>query len=270
MIEVELVGSTSNPNYVCGSAAAICTGSTDLIHSLKSAMASGHDSVLEHASFTFRIDGISRACSHQLVRHRLASFAQESQRYTVDGNWAESVSPPPSLDGGMASEFYDAVHSAESAFNSMVAMGVPLEDARMILPQCVTTRMIVTMNARELKHFFALRCCNRAQWEIREVANRMLSICKLNWPLIFGGMGPSCMGGKCPEGKRSCGLVDLEQRGGNGAPTDKMPPLPYVAAYDNPVREVRIRGGDIPRRESQDHRGVPQVRDPYGRRDKRR
>lgn len=206
-VSVELVGCTSNPVYVCGTAAATCTGSTNQLKSLKSAMASGHDSVLEHASYTFLVSGVSRVCTHQLVRHRVASYSQRSQRY-VDDTTPDGICIPPSIqeDDAALGAYMELIYKAEETYGALRDYGISKEDARFALPQGAYTEIVVTMNARELKHFFALRCCNRAQWEIREVAEKMLAICKRNCPEIFEGMGPSCVQlGYCPEGKGCCG-----------------------------------------------------------------
>jgi thymidylate synthase (FAD) len=136
----------------------------------------GHDGPFEHAQFTFSVEGISRACSHQLVRHRLASYCQKSQRY-VDSSAEEVVTPRSVAASARASEMLarwdDVAASCQGLYNDLVELGVPKEDARYILPQGVTTSLVVTMNARELRHFFSLRLCSRAQWEIRELAERM-------------------------------------------------------------------------------------------------
>lgn len=201
-MKVELISYTPNPVWSCGFASSVCTDSEDVRKSLKSAMASGHDSVLEHAIFTFAIYDISRVCSHQLVRHRMASYAQKSQRYTpAEPNFIV----PETIDADLDREYDEITRECFALYRKMIEKGVPEEDARYVLPQSISTDIVVTMNARELKHFFALRCCNRAQWEIREIAETMLAQCKRVCPEIFNGMGPSCVYGPCPEGKRSCG-----------------------------------------------------------------
>ncbi len=168
----------------------------------------GHLSVLEHASFTFGIEGISRATSHQLVRHRLASYSQQSQRY-VKPKRPEFVIPP-SIEGSAVArdKFERAVLSLYELYGELVKEGVPAEDARYILPNAACTKIIVTMNARELLHFFRLRCCERAQWEIRDMATRMLVLAKKEAPTIFKGAGPACVTGPCSEGDMTCGRPD--------------------------------------------------------------
>ncbi|HXI10623.1 MAG TPA: FAD-dependent thymidylate synthase [Thermodesulfobacteriota bacterium] len=165
----------------------------------------GHLSVLEHAGFTFGVEGISRATSHQLVRHRLASYSQQSQRY-VTATRPEYV-VPPSIGGDDARKkrFDRAVKSAYRLYKELVDAGVPAEDARYLLPNAAATKIIITMNARELLHFFRLRCCERAQWEIRDMATRMLALAKKEAPYIFRDSGPACVKGACSEGEMTCG-----------------------------------------------------------------
>jgi thymidylate synthase (FAD) len=161
--------------------------------------------VLEHASFTFGIEGISRATSHQLVRHRLASYSQQSQRY-VTMDRPEYVTPQSIIrDEGTKRRFDNAMRRVFKLYGELVGEGVPTEDARYLLPNAVCTKIIVTMNARELIHFFRLRCCERAQWEIRAMATRMLGLAKKEAPFIFKGSGPACVTGTCSEGEMTCG-----------------------------------------------------------------
>jgi len=168
----------------------------------------GHLSVLEHASFTFGIEGISRATSHQLVRHRLASYSQQSQRY-VKFDRPEYVTPHSvAADDESKKLFDEAVAGAYRLYRTLLERGVPAEDARFVLPNAACTRIIVTMNARELLHFFRLRCCERAQWEIRDMATRMLVLAKEKAPVIFAGSGPACVTGPCSEGEMTCGRPD--------------------------------------------------------------
>lgn len=165
----------------------------------------GHLSVLEHASFTFGIEGISRATSHQLVRHRLASYSQQSQRYVAAS--APEFTTPPSIqkDAEKKKKFDSAVRKIYRLYAELIEGGVAAEDARYLLPNAAHTKIIVTMNARELIHFFGLRCCERAQWEIRDMATDMLRLAKIAAPFIFKDCGPSCVSGKCSEGEMTCG-----------------------------------------------------------------
>ncbi len=167
----------------------------------------GHESVLEHVSFTFGIEGISRACSHQLVRHRLASYSQQSQRY-VNFNNIEYVIPDTIKNNReLCEKFKNFMEEISKFYKEMLDKNIPAEDARFILPNSCTTKIIVTMNLRELKHFFKLRCCNRSQWEIRKLAIEMLKILKNKIPILFSQMGPACLNGPCPEGIMSCGQI---------------------------------------------------------------
>jgi thymidylate synthase (FAD) len=168
----------------------------------------GHLSVLEHAVFSFGVEGISRAASHQLVRHRLASYSQQSQRYVAASEEFEHV-VPPSIAGSptRARAFARLMRECGRGYRELLAAGVPAEDARFVLPNAATTRLIVTMNARELRHFFTMRCCLRAQWEIRELAERMLGLARAAAPVLFEGCGPSCVARPCPEGKMTCGRL---------------------------------------------------------------
>lgn len=166
----------------------------------------GHASVLEHVTLTYGVEGISRATSHQLVRHRIASYSQQSQRYVA----AEfGYVTPPSLGrrkgDRMAGRFRRHMKRSAELYREMLAAGIPAEDARFVLPNATGTKVLISMNARELHHFFALRLCRRAQWEIREMAKRMLAIAHGKAPLLFEKAGPGCIRGRCPEGKMSCG-----------------------------------------------------------------
>lgn len=216
-MNVELIRHTPDPVALVGEAAAICTASKDPDRARKGALASGHESILEHVTFTFRVDGVSRALLAQLTRHRIASFSVESQRY-VRMEDPDFIVPPNIKEGwecgiGWAVEAYvDALLGAFEAYENMLEAGIPEEDARYILPNATPTRLLMTMNARELRHFFSLRCCNRAQWEIREIADRMLELCKGVAPELFEDAGPGCVRGACPEGKRSCGKPRKEMK----------------------------------------------------------
>lgn len=164
----------------------------------------GHHSVIEHATFTFSIEGISRACSHQLVRHRIASFSQQSQRY-VDMSKLPYVVPPTIETNESAKKLFDAViGEIRNAYQKLIELGIPKEDSRFILPNATKTNFIITMNARSLWHFFELRCCLRAQWEIRKLAWLMLKEAKQIAPTIFKDAGPWCISGACPEEDEAC------------------------------------------------------------------
>jgi thymidylate synthase (FAD) len=175
---------------------------------------SGHHSALEHASFTFAIDGISRACSHQLVRHRLASYNQQSQRYVRFAADDAFVVPPRIEEDPEARQvFLEAMEHARTAYDRLVELGVTSglgkesvqEDARFVLPNAAETKIVVSMNARELRHFFAVRCCRRAQWEINRLAWAMRHLAAGVSPQLFADTGPGCVTDECPEGKMTCG-----------------------------------------------------------------
>lgn len=202
---VDLIRYTALPEQLCGHAAAMCTNAQDERRALRGARRSGHESILEHVSFTFEITGVSRALLAQITRHRIASFSVQSQRY-VDMGEMPVVKPQTIQEDEELSEDYDLLMQAIRDFYSRaVERGIPKEDARYITPQAACTSFLVTMNARELRHFFALRCCERAQWEIRELANQMLALCKNAAPKLFDDAGPGCVRGACPEGTMSCG-----------------------------------------------------------------
>ncbi len=216
-MSVFLLAHTPNPERVIASAARLCyspSGAADLIKKisdeevanlLKIILRSGHLSVVEHASFTFAIDGISRACSHQLVRHRLASYSQQSQRY-VRLDKPKMIFPPSvQKNEQLLKEFSDFTEKSCQGYKSLLEKGIEPEDARYLFPQAVETKMVLTMNARELLHFFNLRTCERAQWEIRHLAEEMLKLVYPIAPLVFKKSGPACVRGRCPEGKFYCG-----------------------------------------------------------------
>lgn len=203
-MKVTLKRWTAYPDLICGEAAALCYNGKNPLKSLKVAMNGGHESVLEHASFTFLVEDVSRVLLAQLTRHRLASFSVQSQRYC--GCDPEDIVLPQSIKdkrfGGSVKLMMDKV---TDLYDAMIKEGVPEEDARFLVPQGVTCKLMVTMNARELRHFFALRTCNRAQWEIRQLADGMLRLCKEVAPVMFADAGAGCVRGKCPEGAKSCG-----------------------------------------------------------------
>ena len=202
-MKVELISHTADAARLCGEAAAVCTNSGKPESSLRHVVESGHESVLEHAVFTFRVEGLSRAALAQLTRHRLASFDVQSQRY-VRIYGMDLVMPESIRESPFYVEAGSLLEDVMNFYQRMVDAGIPAEDARYVTPQAVPTTLIMTMNARELLHFFSLRTCNRAQWEIRHLADEMLTICKRLAPGIFGHAGPGCVTGKCPE-KKPCG-----------------------------------------------------------------
>jgi len=168
----------------------------------------GHLSALEHAHFVFGVEGISRACSHQLVRHRIASYSQQSQRYVTLREVRAVVPPEVEKRAALAARFREKLADLWAFYAQMVDEGVPAEDARYLLPNACETKIVVSMNARELRHFFSLRLCRRAQWEIRALGMAMLRPVLHVAPRLFEGAGPGCVAGRCPEGAYSCGRAD--------------------------------------------------------------
>jgi len=227
-LKVILLKHTPNPEEIVAMAAKLCYSPSD-IGSLKEKIETkdqrafveklvkmGHMSPIEHASFTFAIEGISRACSHQLVRHRLASYSQQSQRYVSEETGFDYVIPPIiKEDRELKKYFENFMIEAQKAYSHIVKKlnekGIKGEsanqDARFVLPNAAETKIVVTMNARELLHFFRMRCCNRAQWEIRQMAEEMLKLAKKTSPVIFEKAGPGCLYAPCPEGEYTCGKV---------------------------------------------------------------
>lgn len=213
-MKVKLLAHSANMDAVCAAAGKSCYSehsSAELIpmiddpeKTLRKIVGMGHHSVIEHAVFTFSVEGVSRALTHQLVRHRIASFSQQSQRY-VSLKEPTYVVPKTIKGNPNTLKRYDELMATIWEAYRELAEVVPAEDARYVLPNGCTTNITITMNARELLHFFSLRCCERAQWEIRELAEEMLAICCEVSPIIFKNAGPPCMRGPCPEGKLSCG-----------------------------------------------------------------
>jgi len=161
--------------------------------------------LLRHMSFTFAVESISRVCSHQLVRHRVASFSQQSQRYIPIRRLRERVVVPPTVDGEAEDGYFSTVEAASESYEALVASGVSREDARFVLPNATETSLLLTIDGASLLNFFGLRCCYRAQWEIRELADRMLWAVRRCEPSLFKGAGPYCYQlGHCPEGRFSC------------------------------------------------------------------
>jgi thymidylate synthase (FAD) len=216
-MKVKLIKYTPDPVKTVAVAARLCyspVGGEELFENLSDEDArklvrfvvkSGHLSTTEHISFTFSVEGVSRALTHQLVRHRLASYNQQSQRYVkFFGNY-NYITPPDIKNNPKVSEKFDKMMSGiHSFYEEMLAAGVEAEDARYILPNASETKIIVTMNGRELLHFFTVRCCNRAQWEIKNLAIEMLKAVKEVCSVVFEKSGPNCLRGPCPEGKFQC------------------------------------------------------------------
>lgn len=211
---VRLLAHTPDADRICAAAAHSCyseDSAADLLETVDSAkmlrhvIGMGHHSVIEHAVFTFSVEGVSRALTHQLVRHRIASFSQQSQRYVRLSEPTYVVPETVKRDPEAMKVYEETMDGIWDSYSKLIGMGIPAEDARYVLPNGCTTNITITMNARELLHFFSMRCCNRAQWEIREMADEMLRLCKEVSPVIFSDAGPACIRGPCPEGKKTCG-----------------------------------------------------------------
>jgi thymidylate synthase (FAD) len=228
-MKVKLLRYTPDPELLCGAAALTSSkteGTSDIIEKLDLEKAKrivrrvtsyGHESVIEHASFTFSLEGISRAMTHQLVRHRIASYTQQSQRYVAYDTLGHYVTPPSISQSPKAKKIFEkTLMQISEAYQKLLKDGISKEDARFILPNAAKTNIVVTMNARELRHFFRLRCCQRSQWEIREVAIEMLRQVKKVAPSLFENAGPSCVElGYCPEGAMKpevCNIAEIKKR----------------------------------------------------------
>lgn len=248
MPKVTLISYTPDPERTVAAAAKLCyskSGVDDLFAGLTEEKTEsfvrmlaqiGHESPLEHASFTFGIEGVSRAFLAQITRHRIASYSVQSQRYVSKENFDYVIPPEIEADAEAKSLFLQAMGDAAEYYAklsailtkkhtaALVAQGKSeeeaarlaskqaIEDARFVLPNACDTKMVVTMNARSLLNFFRERCCNRAQWEIRAVAEQMLRLVTEVAPTLFAAAGPPCLHGACPEGKMSCGRIQ-EVRG---------------------------------------------------------
>lgn len=243
-MKVELLAYTPRCEEIVASAAKLCysqVGVDEIMESqnkddvdrfLEMLGSIGHESPIEHVSFTFAIEGVSRALTHQLVRHRMASYSQQSQRY-VKLDQFDYVIPPSISEDETARKMYDDVMRDiqkkydeltgilyEKNYGHLIGQGVEekqakkqaekkaIEDARYVFPNACETKILVTMNARSLKNFFRHRCCERAQWEIREMATKMLVEVKGAAPSLFKNSGPSCVSGQCGEGAMSCGKIN--------------------------------------------------------------
>jgi len=228
-LKVKLLRHTADAELLCGAAALTSTksGSPSEIFAkmdleiakriIRRVTGYGHASVIEHASFTFSIEGVSRAMTHQLVRHRIASFTQQSQRYVTYDTLEKYVTPPSITNNEEAKKIFDeTLGKISEAYQNLLKLGIKKEDARFILPNAAKTNIIVTMNARELRHFFNLRCCTRSQWEIREAAREMLKQAKKTAPALFENAGPTCVElGYCPEGKMKppeCNVEEIKKQ----------------------------------------------------------
>lgn len=223
---VVLIEHTPNPENVVAAAGRLCYSNADIdalctrvskndqTKYLTMLRKLGHLSTFEHVSFTFGIEGVSRALLAQITRHRIASFSVQSQRYVgQSGESGIDYILPPAIEN-LGDEYVRRFDEQMAMMDKWYSEWLELlgdggkEDARFVLPNAAATRMVMTMNARELTHFFALRCCNRAQWEIRDVAWQMLKLAHDAAPALFDECGPECLRGRCSEGKMCCGRMD--------------------------------------------------------------
>ncbi|MEM0231452.1 MAG: FAD-dependent thymidylate synthase [Candidatus Woesearchaeota archaeon] len=215
-LSVRILEYTPNPEQIVAAAARLTQSSSTIEELLlkvsekeqsrliTTLIEMGHLSPFEHVVYTFGIEGISRACSHQLVRHRIASYSQQSQRYVSYENVKFVVPPEIARNSEDKLKFLTQCLKEFEVYLEFVNKGYKPEDARFLLPNATETKIIITMNARELLHFYELRTCERAQWEIRQMAKQMLTLSYNTAPNIFKNAGPRCLRGPCTEGKYKC------------------------------------------------------------------
>ena len=240
-MKVKLLAHTPGPEKLVAAAAKNCYSSTDVDSVLEGLTEEktasfvnmlaeiGHESPVEHVSFTFAIEGVSRSLLAQITRHRIASYSVQSQRYVAEDSFAYVVPPEIEAIPEAKEEFLAAMREDQAHYERLTALlkekhreellregktekeadraaeKRAIEDARFVLPNACETKMVCTFNARSLLNFFSHRCCNRAQWEIRDVACQMLALVREAAPHIFEKAGPPCLRGACPEGKMTCG-----------------------------------------------------------------
>ncbi|MEA4921279.1 MAG: FAD-dependent thymidylate synthase [Clostridiaceae bacterium] len=248
MLKVKMIGCTPSPEKLVAAAARFCYSPADTdtimdgltedkIDSFVNMLSDiGHESPIEHASFTFAIEGVSRSLLAQITRHRIASFSVQSQRYVKENHFTYVTPPEIENDAEARAVFVSTMDEIQRSYvalsdilykkhieslggedvpgNKSKAQKMAIEDARFVLPNACDTKIMMTMNARSLQNFFRLRCCNRAQWEIRELAWQMLELCRREAPVLFKKAGPACLYGPCSEGKMSCGkMEEVRKRG---------------------------------------------------------
>lgn len=243
-MKVSLIQYTPEPEKLIAASAKLCyseSGCENIMDGLdkdktisfvKMLAELGHESPIEHVSFTFAIEGVSRSLLAQITRHRHASFSVQSQRYVKQNNFIYITPPAVASDNSINEIFVKSMNDSLESYNKIADMlerkyidenissGMSekqakskaekkaIEDARYVLPNACETKMVMTMNARSLYNFFKLRCCNRAQWEIRELATEMYKLCYRVAPTLFSAAGPSCCSGSCSEGKMTCGQIE--------------------------------------------------------------
>ncbi len=242
-MKVEILSHTPNGDKLIAAAAKLCYSSADIYtvmdgltpdkteSFLDMLISIGHESPFEHVSVTFGIEGVSRAVLAQITRHRIASFSVQSQRYVNKEHFTYIVPPTVKENPAALAEFVSAMEEDRTHYTKLVkilkadhmvrllsegedekvaeikAEKAACEDARSVLPNACDTKIIMTMNVRSLYNFFELRCCNRAQWEIRTLAVEMLRQCRVVFPKLFNKAGPPCIKGSCREGKMTCGKI---------------------------------------------------------------
>ena len=229
-MKVKLLAHTPEPEKVISMAAKLCyspVGVDEIAENLTQEsinkflnmlVSMGHESPIEHVTFTFGIEGISRSCSHQIVRHRIASFSQQSQRYVKLDQFEYIIPPEIERNEEAKKIFIESMNKCQEDYDKLdkgvsekkaksQAEKMSIEDARYVFPNACETKMVFTINARSLYNFFHHRCCERAQWEIRELATEMLRLVREVAPILFNNVGPNCLNGACPEGKMTCGKI---------------------------------------------------------------
>lgn len=240
-LKVSLIQYTGEPEKLIAAAAKLCysqSGVDDIMEGLDQEniekflnmlMSYGHESPIEHVSFTFAVEGVSRSLTHQLVRHRLASYSQQSQRYVKLDQFEYIIPPSIEKDEEAKKIYLEAMEKCQETYDKLTYMlkekymnqGMKekaaekkaIEDARYVFPNACETKIVFTMNARSLMNFFKHRCCSRAQWEIRIMAEKMVEEVKKVAPTLFKYAGPACVKGICPEGKMTCGkMVEIKER----------------------------------------------------------
>ena len=220
-MKVALINYTPDPDRTAAAAARLCysaAGAEELVEKMSDEQVEklltkivdmGHYSTLEHSSFTFAIEGVSRALTHQLVRHRIASYNQQSQRYVKESAFDYVIPSAIASNPEMKAKYIAHMATVQTFYNELLESGIHREDARYILPNGAETKIVVTMNARSLLHFFELRCCTRAQLEIRLLAEKMLAEVRKVAPVIFAKGGPTCVSQDlCNEGEMTCGRLE--------------------------------------------------------------
>ncbi|NLC77611.1 MAG: FAD-dependent thymidylate synthase [Clostridia bacterium] len=227
-MEVKLINWTPEPERTVALAARLCYSSVgvedlnanftkeDEARFLDKLISLGHLSPLEHVSFTFAAEGVSRALTHQLVRHRIASYSQQSQRYVREDDFEFIVPPSIQRKPETLALFHRTMAQINEAYKTLAEL-VPKEDARYVLPQACETKIVFTFNARSLLNFFQHRLCTRAQWEIRQLAGLMLQEVRRQAPVLFAKAGATCeTEGVCYEGELSCGRVSVVKKRSSG------------------------------------------------------